>query len=73
MSSTVDRRAFAARLMSYKVTAEVFMPIRIRRLAKTLPELPGVVSERVMAFATAASLACYTDTKPKLRSLCGSI
>ena len=73
MSSTVDRRAFAAPPMDFDVIAEVLMPIRIRRHDKTLQEPQGAVAERAMASAIAASMACYTDRKTKLRILCGSI
>lgn len=51
----------------------VFMPIRIRRHDKTLPEPQRTAAERVMASDLAPSMPSYTGSKTTLRILCGYI
>jgi hypothetical protein len=59
MSPTVDRLVFAAPSMDFEVTAEVFIPIRIRRHDKRLQETQGADSERYIASVIAGTTARY--------------
>ena len=64
---------FAAQSTDYDFIAEVFMPIRIRRFAKTSTEVQPDDFERDIASVTVATTASYTDRQMIFRVLCGSI
>jgi len=73
MSSTVARRAFAFRLMGFEAIEETIMPIRIRCRDKLLDRAQPREDKGINATLAAIPTACYTDRKPGLRILCGSV
>jgi hypothetical protein len=73
MSSTVDRRAFAVRLTGFEVIEKIAVPIRIRYRDRLLDRAQPTKDKGISATIAAVSTACYTDRKPELRILCGSV
>jgi len=55
------------------LSSKVFMPIRIRRCDNKYQEAQVAEFDKTIAVVFALSTAGYTDRKPVIRILCGSI
>lgn len=70
---TVTGPVFAAPSIGYEIEHEDVMLIRIRRHDNEWKETQAPEAEGIIAVSLAVPTARYTDQKPTLRILCGSI
>jgi hypothetical protein len=68
-----DRRVFAVRLTDFEAIEEVIMQIRLRCRDKGAASIQRIDINLFMVIVRRDAMASYTDRKPNLRILCGSI
>jgi len=71
-SSIWTRRMFAVRLMGFE-KGRCLMRIRIRHRDKPMDRMQPVESKGFSTLPEGSLKAFYTDRKPEIRILCGSI
>ena len=71
--STADQRAFAVPLTGFGAIEVVITPIRVTRRDKGATSMHEVDISRIIAAEGRDTMASYTNRKPNLRILCGSI